>query len=71
MSIQEGDLSDERIERMIENLYVLPASKKIVTMDRDEVLALIREVKRFRAEQNPWDRQRAQERCDLKEAGYT
>lgn len=56
------EISNERIENLIAELWVLPVGRKVVRVNRDEVLSLIREVKRHRSGQNPWDRQRAEER---------
>jgi hypothetical protein len=69
MPRQTDDLSDERIEQLIGAFYVLPTKQKVVKVDRDEVLSLIREVKRFRSALNRWDRERAQVLRDLKAMG--
>lgn len=44
-----SELSAERIERLIASIFVLPTKQRIVKIDRDEVLALIREVMKCRS----------------------
>ena len=46
---KRGYLTDERIHEIIGWLYLKPARVKQVRMDRDEVLALLREVREGRS----------------------